>query len=71
VKRCGASGLMVETHCDFGLGATGLSLLALPGLLKALAQQWKRPETHLASLQISTQNTIVILLPPLHRKFLQ
>ncbi len=42
VKRCGASGPTVETHHDFGLGATGPRLLALPGPFKALARRWKR-----------------------------
>ncbi len=36
MKRSGASGLTVEKHCDFGLGATGPRLLAPPGLFKAL-----------------------------------
>ncbi len=38
VKRCGASGPTVETHRDFGLGATGPRLLAPPGPFKALAR---------------------------------
>ncbi len=37
VKRSGASGPMVETQCDFGLGATGLRVSALRGPLKALS----------------------------------
>ncbi len=40
-NRYGASGLMVETHCDFGLGTTDPRLLAPPGPFKAQAQQWK------------------------------
>ncbi len=38
MKRCGASGPTVETHRDFGLGATGPRLLAPPGPFKALAR---------------------------------
>ncbi len=38
MKRCGASGPMVEMQRDFVLGATGLRLLAPSGLLKALAR---------------------------------
>ncbi len=38
VKRCGASGSTVETHRDFGLGATGSRLLAPPGPFKAQAR---------------------------------
>ncbi len=67
VKRSWASGLTVETQRDFGLGATGPRPLAPPGLLKtllALTRQGKRPEKHLASSLISTQNTIGIQLPP-------
>ncbi len=72
VKRSRASGLTVETQRDFGLGATGLRLLALPGLLKTLARTGPTVEKtpkHLASSLISTQNTIAILLLPPHRKF--
>ncbi len=38
MKHSGASGPTVETHRDFGLGATGPRLLALPGPFKALAR---------------------------------
>ncbi len=38
VKRCGASGPTVETHRDFGLGATGPRLLAPPGPFKILTR---------------------------------
>ncbi len=38
MKHCRASGLTVETQCDFGLGATDPRLLALPSLFKALAR---------------------------------
>jgi len=38
VNRDGASGLMVETHCDFELGTTDPRLLAPPGPFKALAR---------------------------------
>ncbi len=41
VKRSGASGLMVETERDFGLGATSQRLLARPGPFKALARTGK------------------------------
>ncbi len=37
MNRCRASGPTVETHHDFGLGATGARLLAPPGPFKALA----------------------------------
>ncbi len=65
VKRTRASGLTVETKHDIGLGSTGLSLFAPPGLLKTLARTAptveKTPKT-LASSLISTQHTIGILL---------
>ncbi len=38
VKRCRASGPTVKTHRDFGLGATGPRLLALPGPFKTMAR---------------------------------
>ncbi len=38
MKRCGASGPTMETHRDFGLGATGPRLLAPPGPFKALVR---------------------------------
>ncbi len=38
MKHCGASGPTVETHRDFGLGATGPRLLAPPGPFKALSR---------------------------------
>ncbi len=41
MKRCGASGLRVETHRDIGLGATGPRLFDSLKHWLALAQQWK------------------------------
>ncbi len=56
VKRSRASGLTVETQCDFGLCATGLRLLALKcnklSLLKTLAgigSTMEKTQKHLAS----------------------
>ncbi len=49
MKRSGASGLTVETHRDFGLGATGLRLLAPPGPFKALAHTGPTVEKRLVN----------------------
>ncbi len=50
VKRSGASGLTVETHRDFGLGATGPRLLAPPSPFKALAHTGPTVEKWLVNL---------------------
>ncbi len=49
MKRSGASGLTVETYRDFGLGATGPSLLAPPGPFKALAHTGPTVEKRLVN----------------------
>ncbi len=50
MKRCRSSGLMVETHRDFGLGATGPRLLAPPGPFKALAHTGSIVEKRLMAI---------------------
>ncbi len=59
MKRCGASGPTVEMHRDFGLGATGLRLLALPGPLKALARTGPTVCQSFAEIQPQTQFGII------------
>ncbi len=54
MKRSRASGLMVETQRDFGLGATGLRLLAPPGLLKKLARTGPTAEKTQKTLSLFT-----------------
>ncbi len=56
VKRCRASGPTVETHRDFGLGATGPRLSAPPGPFKALAHTGPTVEKRLP-IQIQTRPT--------------
>ncbi len=67
MKRSGASGQTVETHFDFGLGATGPRLLAPPGLFEALARTGPTMEKWLMEVRAGSRHLEAlgkILRPP-------